>query len=66
MDVCTADCRGLFDLKVYDIKGEMLDLNRLSGRFVLAVNVHPTDPHWDAQLEWMATESESSPPYPAT
>jgi hypothetical protein len=61
-----ADCRGIFDLEVYDIKGEILNLNRLSGRFVLVVNVHPTDPHWDAQLDWMATESESTASHPAS
>ena len=66
----TADSRGIFDLQVYDIKGKPLNLNRLSGRWVLVVNMHPSDPHWDSQLEWMAAESEpplsplSLPPSP--
>jgi hypothetical protein len=55
-----ADARGLFDEEVYAITGERLDLNRFSGRFALVVNIHPTDPHWGTQLEWMARESASS------
>ena len=62
----SADCRGIFDLEVYDIKGQILNLNKLSGRFVLVVNVHPSDPHWDAQLEWMGAESESCQTHPQT
>ena len=55
-----ADCRGIFDLQLFDIEGNTINFERLLGRYVLVVNVHPADPHWDVQLEWMAAESASA------
>ena len=45
---------------MFDIDGNTINFERLLGRYVLVVNVHPADPHWDVQLEWMAAESAST------